>query len=130
MHYSCRNHGRCWKKMSDHEFPSKFMSFEFTFFQLISFGYWLSSITASAHLVALVVDRAIYMIFPDWHSRVKWSKVNMLISAGMVLFHVTILTPMLALYSIQDDGSCAMTSRFEIFLKVGSKYSTKLELFN
>ena len=89
------------------------------FCKLISFGKWVSSLTASSHLVALAGDRAISMVFPDWHYNKDWLKINFKVSVGMAIFHAVILTPMLFLYNLEGmDRSCEMTSEYEVAVKL------------
>ena len=87
--------------------------------KLISFSNWISSLTASSHLVALAGNRAINMAFPDWHYAIDWLKINFKISVGMAIFHAVILTPMLFLYTLEGvDKSCEMTSEYEVAVKL------------
>ena len=70
---------------------------------------WLGTMNASGHLVALAVDRALNMSFPQWHHMKDWTYINRNLSIGMTLFHAIVLAPMFYVFGVQD-GVCDLVS--------------------
>ena len=78
---------------------------------------WVIPVNASAHLVALAIDRAVLTTQIAFHNGVSWVRINGYISLGITAFHALAFSHMLSLYEVQN-GSCAMVSKFEVLLKV------------
>ena len=75
----------------------------------ILYTMWFGTMNASGHLVALAVDRALNMSFPQWHHMKDWSTINRHVSIGMTLFHIIALAPVLYLFGVQD-GVCSLVA--------------------
>ena len=50
----------------------------------------VSALNASAHLVAMAIDRALNMTRPKWHYKKTWSKINPKIS-GLITVRTTVV---------------------------------------
>ena len=75
----------------------------------ILYTMWFGTMNASGHLVALAVDRALNMSFPQWHHMRDWSYINRRLSIGMTLFHAIVLAPIIYLFGVQD-GVCSLVA--------------------
>ena len=75
----------------------------------ILYTMWFGTMNASGHLVALAVDRALNMSFPQWHHMRDWPYINRRLSIGMTLFHAIVLAPIIYLFGVQD-GVCSLVA--------------------
>ena len=85
--------------------------------KLVSYNMWVVLVNASAHLVALAIDRAVFVVKTTWHNSVSWLKINKYISICISAFHALVFAPMAVLYEATEDG-CVAVSKFPILSKV------------
>ena len=76
-----------------------------------TFRYLSTSIalTSSAHLVAMAVDRAVNITFPNWHHKMEFEKMNWKISIFITLFNFATNVLNLFLPGV-ENGKCSSLS--------------------
>ena len=68
-----------------------------------------TALTSSAHLVAMAVDRAVNITFPNWHHSMEFEKMNWKISILITLFNFATNILNLFLPGV-ENGKCASLS--------------------
>ena len=73
------------------------------------------AMTASSHLVAMTVDRALNVTYPTWHFKKTWNTINRKISAAIIATCFIVCTPMLYDYVIENE-KCQESSENGIWM--------------
>ena len=66
-------------------------------------------LTSSSHLVAMAVDRALNITFPNWHHRMEFEKINWKISVAITVFVFVLNIPVLFFAGVEDDQCVVQT---------------------
>ena len=75
-------------------------------YQLFRYLFSVIALNASAHLVAMAVDRAVNISFPTWHFRKSWSEINWKISGCVTLVNCVVTLPSGFLGEVKEGVRC------------------------
>ena len=97
-----------------------FKVMHFVICKAYSHELWATTLIANSHVVALAIDRATSICFPDWHYPRTWDTIIPRVSWLVALFHHVTLLPTWYFYEIQGNLCLAVSSntfmlRFFVF---------------
>ena len=81
----------------------------------------VSALNASAHLVAMAIDRALNMTRPKWHYKKTWTTINPKTSGLITFSHCVLCSPYLGFLAIENE-KCGMPThgnRVSQFYSIG-----------